>query len=155
MKNHIRVVLVAIGLTLATTACDRGKAEAERKAAEAEKQAQETTITAARMQAEAEEAAKSKRAHVEARTKVQKDFEAYERKATYLKEKAAKTVGTTKKNADAAINELASREAKAKASLSKLADDAAPAWDETKKTAEDDVAAVGKAVEALEHTITK
>jgi len=32
---------------------------------------------------------------------VQKDFEAYERKATYLKEKAAKTVGTTKKNADA------------------------------------------------------
>ena len=155
MKKHIHVALAAIGLTLASSACDRGKAEAERKAAEAERQAQEATITAGQMQAQAEEAAKTKAAHVEARTKLQKDFDAHERKASYLKEKAAQATGAVKKTADAAIAEYEARRASEKASLDKLGDEAAPAWDATKQTAEEDIAAVGRAVDSLEQTLTK
>jgi hypothetical protein len=155
MKKHNRVMLVAIGLTLATTACNRGKAEAERKAAEAQQRAQEATITAGQMQAQAEEAARSRAAHAEARSKLQKDFDAHERKAAYLKEKAAKATGAARKNADAAIAEYEARRTSAKASLNHLSDDAAPTWDATKKTAEDDIAAVGRAVDALEQTLTK
>jgi hypothetical protein len=152
MKKPIRVMLVAIGLTLAASAC-RDKSEAERKAAEAEKQS-EATITAAKVQAEADEA-KLKAAHDIDRMKLQKDLDAHDRKASYLKAKAAKQVGATKKNADAAITEFEARRATAKTSLGKLTDDKAPGWDTSKKTAEDDVAAVGKSVDAIEHTLTK
>lgn len=146
MKKQIQVVLVAMGLTLVSAACDRGKAEAERRA-------QEATLTAAKVQAQTDESAKLKAAHTESRDKLQKDLDASDRKATYLKQKAAHTVGTTKKNADAAITELDARHTAAKASLSKLGDDASPAWDAMRKTAEDDVAAVGKAVDTLEGTL--
>jgi hypothetical protein len=152
MKKPMRVVLVAIGLTLAVSAC-RGKSEAERKAAE-EQKAQEANLTAAKMQAEADEA-KLKAAHEQERMKLQKEMDAHDRKASYLKAKAAKQIGATKKNADAAITELDARHAAAKASLGKLMDDKAPDWDASKKTAEDDVAAVGKSVDALERTLSK
>jgi hypothetical protein len=154
MNKHMRAALVVMGLTLGVTAC-KGKEEAERKAAEGEKQSQEATLTAAKMRAEADETAKLKAARSDARMKLQKDFDAMERKSTHLREKAAKSVGTTKKNADAAIAELDTRRTAAKASLNRLADDASPAWDATKKTAEDDIAAVGRAVDALEVTIIK
>lgn len=155
MNKHMQWALVAMGLTLATTACDRGKAEAERKAAEAEKQAQEATLTAAKVQAEAEATTRMKAAHADARAKLQKEFDALDRKATYLKSKATKTAGTTRRNADAAIAELESRRMAAKASLTRLANDADSAWDATKRTAEDDIAAVGKSVESLDHTLMK
>jgi hypothetical protein len=155
MKKHMRMVFAAIGLTLAMTACERGRMEADKRAAEAEKKAQEATLTAGKMKADAEETAKLKAAHADTRSKLHKDLEAHERKATYLKEKAAKTTGVTKKNADAAIAELKTRETAAKTSLDKLGDDAAPAWDDMEKKAEGDVAAVGKSVDALEHTLMK
>lgn len=154
MNKHMRAALVAVGLTLAMTAC-KGKEEAERKAAEADRQAQEATLTAAKMRAEADEAAKMRAAHAEARTRLQKDLDAVDRKATYLREKAAKAVGVTKKNADAAIAEVEARRTAAKAAMNRLVDDASPAWEATKKTAEDEIASVGKAVDSLERTLTK
>lgn len=155
MNEHMRVLLVAVGLTLAGAACDRGKAEAERKAAEADKQAQEATITAAKVKAESEDAAKLKASHAEARTKLQQKFDGLERKSTYLKQKAVKAVGKEKLNASAAIAELDARKTTAKTSLGRLMDDTSPAWDTAKKGAEDDVDSFEKSVDALEHTLEK
>ncbi len=150
MIKHTRLVLVAMGLTLAVSAC-KGKGEAERKAEE--QKAQEATITAAKV--EAEQAAKLRSAHADERGKLQKELDAHDRKAAYLKEKAAKTVGATKKNAEAAIAELDARAAAARASMKTLGDDASPQWDASRKVAEDDIAAMGKAVNALERTLAK
>ncbi len=144
----IQMVLVAAALAAATAGCDRGKSEAEQKA-------QEATLTAAKMKAEADDTAKLKTAHVEERTKLQKDLDAQERKVAYLKQKAATAIGPTKKNADAAITEYEARVTKAKSDLSRLADETAPGWDATKKATEEDLAAVSKANEAIERTLTK
>ncbi|HVJ88899.1 MAG TPA: hypothetical protein VM580_03785 [Labilithrix sp.] len=154
MTNHIRWTLVAFSLSVFAFACDRGKAEAEKKAAEAEQQAQETTITAARVKAEEEEA-KLKMARAEERSHLQKQLDAHERKADYLKDKAAKTAGATKQNANAAISELNARLASAKESVGKLADDTSPAWDAAKSAAANDLAAVERATDSLEQTLTK
>lgn len=156
MKNHryVRAALVVTSLAAAQVACK--DTEAERKAAEAAKQAQEAETTAAKMRAESDQAVeKLKVTHTDARTKLQRDLDTHERKATYLKEKAAKLTGDKKKNADAAVTELTSRQTTAKASLARLANDADPAWDATKKTVEDDIAAVGKAVDSLEQAVEK
>lgn len=153
MTNHIRWTLVAFSLSVFAFACDRGKAEAEKKAAEAEQQAQETTITAARVKAEEE--AKLKTARAEERGHLQKQLDAHERKADYLKDKAAKTAGATKQNANAAISELNARLASAKESVGKLADDTSPAWDAAKSAAANDLAAVERATDSLEQTLTK
>lgn len=149
MNTIVRAATVGGVLILVTTGCDRR--EAERKA-EQDRRSQEATITAAKVEAEN---AKLKAAHAEARVGLQKDLDAADRKAMSLKLKAAKTVGVQKKNADAAIAELDKRRDAAKVSMSKLGDDMSPAWDETKKAADDDVAAVGKAVDALERTLAK
>jgi hypothetical protein len=157
MKNAekpMRMVLVAVSLAVAAAACHRGREEAERKA-EAERRAQEAEITAAKVQAEAADTAKLKAAHSEARTKLQKELDAHERKGTYLKQKAVGKTGAAKKNVDAAISEYTSRLAKAKTDLGRLADDASPEWDATKKAADDDVAAVGRSVEAIDHALMK
>ena len=153
MTNHIRWTLVAFSLSVFAFACDRGKAEAEKKAAEAEQQAQETTITPARVKAEEE--AKLKTARAEERGHLQKQLDAHERKADYLKDKAAKTAGATKQNANAAISELNARLASAKESVGKLADDTSPAWDAAKSAAANDLAAVERATDSLEQTLTK
>lgn len=158
MRIDPRAVLcaLAIALTSATIACDNGKAEADKKAAEAMKASKEADDKAAAAKKTAEEeAAKAKAGHTEFRAKLQKDVDAHERKATYLKEKASKLTGDAKKNADAAVTELDKRREAAKASLAKLGDDSATTWDAFKKTAEDDVAALGKSIESLETVIEK
>lgn len=157
MKKYTsRPIHFALAVTLlAAAACIRGKEEADRRAAEADKKAQEAEITAAKVQADADQTAKLRAAHNDARTKLQKDIDAYERKGTYLKQKAAAVTGAKKKNVDAAMSEYDGRLATAKADLAKLGDDMSPAWDATRKTTEDDVAAVGKSIDAFERTLAK
>lgn len=154
MKKHIRLALAAIAVTLAATGCKGSRQEVERKAQEAEQKA-EAELTAAKIKAEKEESAKVKAERADERAKLQKDLDAHERKASYLRQKAAKTVGATKRNADAALNELDARRVTAKASMSRLSDETTANWDATKKSAEDDIAAVGRAVDSLEHTLAK
>lgn len=152
-----RAALIAVCLTAGTAACDNGKAEADKKAAEAAKEAQEAAAKASLKKSEADEAAaKAKIAHIEVKSKLQKDLDAHDRKATYLKDKAAKLTGDVKKNADAAVAELETRRTTAKTSLAKLSEDSVDsAWDSAKKAAEDDIAAVGKAVDSLETAALK
>jgi hypothetical protein len=147
MNKYTRLVLVTLGLVAAATACNRKT--------EATKEAEETTITGGKMNVEASEAAKLKQEHTDTVNKLTKELDDLDRKGTYLKEKATKTTGTIKKNADAAIIELNSRATIAKTSLSRLPTEAGAAWDSAKKATEDDVKAVEKAVDSLEHTLGK
>jgi hypothetical protein len=155
MRFRAMMLAVCVG-ALSTAACKKDTAEADKAAAQAAKEANEASEKAnAAKQKANEEAAKANLARSEARTKLQKDLDAHERKATYLKEKAAKATGAAKQNAAAAVTELDTRSAAAKASIAKLADDSATGWESLKKTAEDDVASVGKAVDSLEKTLEK
>lgn len=144
MNNPMRVMLAAAVLTLVGTACDRRKTETR-----------ETTTTGAEIKERADDIAKLKADHAEAKHKLEGKLEAQERKATYLKQKAAKAVGKEKLNANAAVAELDARRTTAKTSLGRLTDEVSPAWDSTKKAAEDDIDAYEKAVDALENTLKK
>lgn len=145
MNNLRRVMLATAILVVASPACKR-KTDVESK---------ETTTTGAEMREKAEETAKLKADHAEARHKLEGKLEAQERKATYLKQKAAKAVGKEKLNANAAIAELDARRTTAKTSLARLGDETSPAWDSAKKAAEDDIDGLEKAVDALEKTLKK
>jgi uncharacterized protein YPO0396 len=151
MNNPMRIALVTT-LTLAAAACNRGKSETDRNVTG---QGNQTEITSANVKAEADHAAKLKDEHYKERAELQKNFDAQDRKASYLKQKATHTVGTVKKNADAAIAEVDARRNTAKSSLSRLADDMSPSWDSTKKLVDDDIGSYGKAVDALENTLEK
>ena len=155
MRIHTFVAMVALSLA-AGTACEKSTADADKNAAAAAKEAKEAAdkANAAKLKSD-EESAKAKLARAEARTSIQKDFDAHERKTTYLKEKVAKATGDMRKNADAAATELDKRRDAAKASIAKIQDDASPTWEAAKKQAQDDVAAVGKGVDALEATLNK
>ena len=93
MRIDIRTGLLALALVVGTAACgnkaEEAKKEAEAKAAEAAKTAKEAEDKAAAAKKDADE--KVAKANAEAKAKLQKDFDAAGRKATYLKEKAAKS----------------------------------------------------------------
>lgn len=152
MDKYMRGLLVGFVIVLGATGCDRGRAERERLEGD---RTQETETTGAKTKSAAEELAKTKADHSETRTKLLQKFEAEERKASHLKQKAAKAVGKEKLNANAAIAELDARRATAKTSLGRLSDEASPVWDSVKKSAEDDVDSFERAVETLEQTISK
>lgn len=145
MNNPMRVMLAAAVLTLAGTACEKRKTETR----------ETTTTTGAEVNRKSEDMAKMKADRAEDRHKLEGKLEAQERKATYLKQKAAKAAGKEKLNANAAIAELDARRTTAKTSLSRLSDDTSAAWDSTKKAAEDDIDAFEKSVDSLEKTLKK
>lgn len=155
MRIDMRALLLATAIAAGTVGCgnkaEEAKKEADQKAAEAAKTAKEAEDKASAAKVEAE--AKVAKANAEIKTKLQKDIDAAERKATYLKEKAAKVTGAAKKNADAAVAELDTRHATAKASLAKLDTATGAAWDTAKVGVESDIAALNKAVESLETTL--
>lgn len=151
----VRALLVGLALTTAVAACgnkeEEARKEAEAKAAEAAKAAKEAQEKAAKEEAEAQ--AKIAKANGEIKAKLQKDIDAAGRKATYLKEKAAKATGAAKKNADAAVAELDARDATAKSDLAKLDAATGDAFNTAKNTVEADIAALNKAVDSLETTL--
>ncbi len=153
IRAHLLVLAIAVctvGVGCANKA-EEAKKEADQKAAEAAKTAKEADDKAAAAKKEAED--KAAKANVEVKTKLQKDIDAAGRKATYLKEKAAKVTGAAKKNADAAVAELDTRDAAAKASLAKLDASSTTTWDTQKVAVESDIAALNKAVDSLETTL--
>lgn len=155
MRIDIRTGLLALALTIGTAACgnkaEEAKKEAEAKAVEAAKAAKEADEKAVAAKKEADD--KAAKMNAEGKAKLQKDFDAAGRKATYLKEKAAKATGPAKKNADAAVAEFDTRDAAAKASIAKMDGATGAAWDAAKVAAESDIAALNKAVESLETTL--
>jgi colicin import membrane protein len=154
MRIHVRASLLAVALTVGVAACgnkaEEAKKEADQKAAEAAKEADDKAAAAKK---EADD--KAAKANAEIKAKLQKDLDAAERKAVYLKEKAAKVTGATKKNADAAVTELDTRSAAAKASVAKLDTSTGAAWETQKVAVESDIAALNKAVDSLETTLKK
>ena len=157
MRINVRASLLAVALTVGVAACgnkaEEAKKEADQKAAEAAKSAKEADDKAAAAKKEADD--KAAKANAEIKAKLQKDLDAADRKAVYLKEKAAKITGATKKNADAAVTELDTRHAAAKASIAKLDTATGAAWETQKVAVESDIAALNKAVDSLETTLKK
>jgi hypothetical protein len=93
MRIDTRTVLIALALSV-TLACDKGAEEADKKAAAAAEEARAAQEKANTERLEAEQAAaKAKAVRDEARTKIQKDLDAHERKAASLKQKAATAKG--------------------------------------------------------------
>src|SRR4051812_25079885 len=109
----MRTIIRALLLATAMIGCGN-------KAAEAQKKADQLAAEAASAQKVADEKAagekkaadeKATKANAEAKTRLQKDADAADRKITYLKEKVAKATGPAKKNADAAAGEVDTRQA--------------------------------------------
>ena len=155
MRIEMRANLLAIAIAIGVAACgnkaEEAKKEADQKAAEAAKSAKEADDKAAAAKKDADD--KTAKANSVVKAKLQKDLDAADRKAVYLKEKAAKLTGAPKKNADAAVTELDTRHAAAKASVAKLDTATGAAWDTQKVAVESDIAALNKAVESLETTL--
>src|SRR6185295_5488803 len=99
MRIHVRVGTVVTVLLLATlAACEKNDKAGQTQTTSAEVAKAEREAAEAKRAAE-EEAA---RLHTEVRRTLQADLDAADRKATYLKSKAAKMTGASKKNAEAA-----------------------------------------------------
>ncbi|AKU96077.1 TPR repeat-containing protein [Labilithrix luteola] len=139
--------------SLSSLGCsNKAKEEEAKKAAEAQAQAAKEAEQKATDAKKAEEEALNAK-HAAEQKKLQSQFDANDRKSTYLKEKAGKATGNAKKNADAAVAELDKRRATASESIKNVQSATGAAWDTAKAKADEDVAAYGKAVESLEQTI--
>lgn len=163
MKFSIPSLLLCTVLSTAAVACDdadAAKKEAEAKAEEANKSAREA---AAKASAEAqnasakvaEAAAATKKAALEAQASLTKDVDDAERKATALKEKAAKLTGAKKANADAALVEYDKRVASTKAEVAKVANATGDALETAKAKAKAEIDGLKKSVDNFETTINK
>jgi colicin import membrane protein len=162
--------MLALALALAVgtagpAGCSKDDKAAQEKAA-AEKAAADKAAAdkAAADKAAADKAAADKAAkeaedqavaqRTEARTKLEKNLEAAERKAIHFKEKAAKATGAMKKNAAAAAAELDKRWEAAKASLAAL-DLKDADWDAAAAKVEAATIQVNEAIDALEASLKK
>lgn len=150
-----RALCLALSLATATAACgnkeEEAKKAADQKADEAAKAAKEADDKAAAAKRDAD--AQAVKAHAEAKASLQKDIDAADRKATYLRNKSAKLTGAAKKNTDAAVAELDAREAATKADLAKLDTATGTAWDSAKLAVDSDITALNKSVDTLETTL--
>jgi hypothetical protein len=149
MHTEMRVRALALLIAVATggpAGCNHGKAADAQKEADAEAAAK----AAKEADDQASAARKAARSNAETKKKLQKEIDAGDRRAVYLKEKAAKASGVTKKSADAAIADIDTREATAKVDMAKLDPDDATSWDTQRSAVEADIAAVKKAVDSLE-----
>ena len=153
------LILAAI---LIISSCKKNEDKAKEQAAQAQKEANDKAEAAAKAQREADEktaAAKreadaaASKAAADARDKIQKDFDAADRKLTYLKDKVAKAKGAKRKNADAALAEAELRSASVKTSLAGLEKAAANDLEAARAKAQSDVEALNKAVDAVETTL--
>lgn len=158
MRTKLCVTLLALALGASVAACgnkaEEAQKEAQKKEAEAKAaQSGKDALAAAETAAAKKLADDMEKAHADVRAKLQKDADAADRKATYWKEKAAKTTGTVKKNADAAVMEVDKRQAAATDGIKNLATQTGAGWDTAKSQVESDVAAFAKSVEALETAV--
>ena len=159
MRKQWRMFALALALAVGTagaTGCSKDDKAAKEKAAAdkaAADKAAEDKAAADKAAKDAEEKAIAQR--TEARTKLQKDLEAAERKATHFKEKAAKATGAMKKNAAAAAAELDKRWEAAKASLAALDPNKGDDWDASAARVEADTIKVNEAIDALETSLKK
>lgn len=165
MRNVTSKILVTLLLaTAGLGACKKGEEkaqqqaqkardDADQKARDAAKAAQEADTKAAAAAKETADAAAKDAA--EARDKLQKSFDASDRKASALKEKLAKATGLTRKNATAAAAEVDRRRAAVTASFASLSSATGTAWATAKTQVEADTAALDKAIDALETTLKK
>lgn len=138
-------------------ACDKGadqakldeaKREAATKVADAEREAADKKAAAERDLAETKAKAEGERA--EARTALQKELAASDRKVADLKARAAKANGKVKLNAQAAAVEYDKRHAVAERSLSNLNSATGDAWEGLKTSARNDVDAVKTALDSFD-----
>jgi hypothetical protein len=149
MTIHARGMVAVAALVAALAGCEKKEhasqtettsaevARGEREAAEAKQAAEEATT----------------KLHAEVRSRLQSDFDAADRKASYLKAKASKATGVVKKDADAAVVEFDRRRAAADAGLKKLDAGASGTWDSARTEAESLVESMRKGVDSLEATL--
>jgi hypothetical protein len=131
---------------------EKAQREATERAEKAQLEANEKIIEARR---DAEKAANdAAQARNDARSSLQKDVDAVDRKISYLKERATEAKGATKKNADAAAAEAEKRRSTLRQDFNKLGTETGTAWDSAKADVERDITALKAAVDSWESTIT-
>jgi hypothetical protein len=164
MKNvqaRIAFFLSAVALNgMAVAGCNKSQqAEAEKAQREAAERAEKAQLEANEKIIEArrdgEKAANdAAQARNDARTSLQKDVDAVDRKISYLKEHATEAKGAAKKNAEAAAAEAEKRRATLRQDFNKLGTETGAAWDSAKAEVERDITALKAAVDSWESTIT-
>jgi hypothetical protein len=151
--------VIALG-ALAAVGCNKTEqAEAEKAQREATERAEKAQLEANEKISEArrdgEKAAnEAAQARNDARSSLQKDVDAVDRKISYLKERAAEAKGAAKKNADAAAVEAEKRRSTLRQDFNKLGTETGAAWDAAKAEVERDIAALKASVDSWESTIT-
>jgi hypothetical protein len=158
---RIASLLSVIALSgLASGGCNNTKqAEAEKAQRDAAERAEKAQLDANEKISEArrdgEKAANdAAQARNEARSSLQKDVDAVDRKISYLKERAAEAKGAAKKNADAAAAEAEKRRSTLRQDFNKLGTETGAAWDSAKAEVERDIAALKASVDSWESTIS-
>lgn len=147
-------------LSLTFGACNKGDqqaaAEAQREAqAKAEKAQLEADEKISEARREGEKAANdAARERSEARSALQKDVDAVDRKISYLKERVATVPASAKKNADVARQETETRRSTLQADFRKLETETGAAWDQAKAAVERDITSLKAAVDSWETTVT-
>ena len=151
LRNFALAVAVSASSGCNKNDADEAKRQAQATSEQAASAAREAEVRAAAAAKDAE--LKTAQANADAKSKAQKEVDAADRKATYLREKAAKVTGIKKKNSDAAVAELDRRRDAVRTDMSKLDSVTASGWESVKGQVDGDVAALNKAVDNLESAL--